>query len=264
MISFQIDDLQLITGIDIPVQELGLTIRQPKVKEIAMLGEAQYFTALSIFTMTTKQLKINIPDATNWMLFQQTLSQKIEGISNVRSLLSNFLQLFFIPKVVIGPNSILLNNPKDESFISIEPNQFDDLQSIIHAVGGADLLKPSEEQEFKPGNKLAAQIAEKMKKGRARIAAMQPQAKHEGFLAKYIRAVAIATPNSLSEVNDMTMLQLNTLMQTYINYEQYDLEVRSRLAGAKGEDKLTHWITRPLGGNNENSSVGKLENMKTD
>lgn len=257
-LGFQIDDLQLITGIDIPVPVLGLTIRQPKMHEIAMIGENQYFIALQIFQITPKKLEISDKEVTNWDVFQQSLTQQVSDINNVRVLLTNFIQLFFNEKITIGPRSIIID--ANDRLVNIEPEKFEYLQTIIGSIGGNSFLQTSKEPEFKPANKLAAEIAAKMQKGRQRIAAMQPQAKSEGFLAKYIRAVAIATSNSLAEINNMTMLQLNALMQTYINYEAYDLEIRSRLAGAKDEGKITHWIARPLEGEKE-SSVGKLEDI---
>lgn len=244
----------LVTGIDIPVEAFGITIHQPRVREIAMLGEQNYFIALSIFRMNKKQLHIESPDVTNWMIFNESLAQKMEGIKDVRALLSNFLQLFFTTKINIGPRSLIIQN-KDQ-LINIEPEQFDDFQELIGIVGGASLLSGSKE-EFNPANRLAAEIAEKMKKARARLAALQPQAKSKGFLARYIRAVAIATANSLSDVTEMTILQLNSLMQTYLAWEAYDLDVKSRLAGAKNDNKLVHWMMRDP--ENDDDSIGTLE-----
>lgn len=54
MIDFNIDELMLVTGIDIPVEAFGITIHQPRVREVAMLGEQNYFIALSIFRMNKK------------------------------------------------------------------------------------------------------------------------------------------------------------------------------------------------------------------
>lgn len=249
-----IDELQLITGIDLPIEAFGITLHQPRVREIAMLGEQNYFIALSIFKMNKQQLKIESPDVTNWMIFQESLGQKIDGIKDVRALLGNFLQLFLTQKINIGPRSLIIQTK--DGLLNIEPEQFDEFQELISEVGGASLLRPSEET-YNPLNKRAAEIAEKMKKAHKRLAAMQPKSKSKGFLARYVRAVAVATANSLSDVCDMTMLQLNTIMQTYLAYEAYDLDVKSRLAGAKTQDKLVHWIMRDDEENND--SVGTME-----
>lgn len=67
------------------------------------------------------------------------------------------------------------------------------------------MLQTSEET-YNPINRRAAEIAEKLKKAHKKLAAQQPKAKGKGFLARYIRAVAIATANSIEDVCNMTML----------------------------------------------------------
>jgi len=229
----------MISGIDIPVEEFGFTLHQPRIREIAIIGEKNYFLALSIFKMTKEQLKVENPEINNWILFTEALKQEVEDVKSVKVLLTNFLQLFIVGKLTIDPRSLTIDS--DGVVVNIGPEQFDSFQVLIGEVGGASLLVPSEEQ-FKPKNARAAEIAEKMKKARKRLAATKPQAKSDGFLTRYVKAVAVATANSLQEVNNMTLLQLNELMQTYLNKESYDLEIKSRLAGAKSEDKLTHWM----------------------
>lgn len=71
-------------------------------------------------------------------------------------------------------------------------------------VGGAYLLKPNEE-EFHPLNNRAAEIAEKMKKARARLRAQQPQNTSKGFISRYLRAVSTATSNNLHDACNMTL-----------------------------------------------------------
>lgn len=223
-----------------------------------MLGEANYFLALQIFKMNKKQLHIESPEVNSWSILQQSMGQKIEGVKDTRALISNFLQLFFNEKINFGPRSIIIQ-AKDE-IKNIEPEDFEGLQGIVSTLGGADLLSPQEEQ-FNPKNKRAAEIAEKMKKARKRLAAVKALENgtagktNNGFLARYIRAIAIATSNSLEDVCNMTLLQLNTLMQTYLAYEAYDLDVRSRLAGAKSDKELVHWMMKDQ---SDDENIGKV------
>ena len=223
-----------------------------------MLGEANYFLALQIFKMNKKQLHIESPEVNSWSILQQSMGQKIEGVKDTRALISNFLQLFFNEKINFGPRSIIIQ-AKDE-IKNIEPEDFEGLQGIVSTLGGADLLSPQEEQ-FNPKNKRAAEIAEKMKKARKRLAQVKALENgtagktNNGFLARYIRAIAIATSNSLEDVCNMTLLQLNTLMQTYLAYEAYDLDVRSRLAGAKSDKELVHWMMKDQ---SDDENIGKV------
>ena len=38
--------LALLTGVDIPIPDLQLTVHQPVIREISYIGELNYFTAL--------------------------------------------------------------------------------------------------------------------------------------------------------------------------------------------------------------------------
>ncbi len=256
----KIDSLQMITGIDIPIPSLGITIKQPRMKEIALMGESNYFVALSISQVSRERLKIPNPEISNWMIFQQTLKQQLPGVVYPSLFMTNFFQLFLNEKVMIAPTAIVIEKSEGQ-FISIEGDSFDLFQEVIGKVGGAELInKQDKKDEFRPANARAAEIAEKMKKAKQKREAAMPKSKSDGFLERYIRSVVIATSNTLEDVNNMTIHQLNHLFQTYINYENYNLEVKSRLAGAKDDNKLIHWISRPLGEqNDENDSVGKLD-----
>lgn len=256
--STSVDDLQIITGIDLPIEGLGLTIHQPMVREIAILGQQNYFLALQIFRLNKEQLSITTDQVTDWAIFQKSLEQKIDGVKNTRTLITNFLQLFMTDKITIGPRSLIVDT--SHGLVNIEPEDFGAFQTLIGKVGGASLLQPSEEV-FNPKNRRAAEIAEKMKKARARLAKVKAaenggqQTDSEGFLARYVRAVAVATANSLQEVSNMTLLQLHIVMQTYLAREAYDLEIRSRLAGAKSDKPLTHWTVQA---ENQDDGIGVI------
>lgn len=241
----EIDSLFISTGIDIPNEDFGLTFHQPRIKEIALLGETNYFLALQVFRLNTDTLKIHNPNATDWDVFQKVLSGKVEGITNMRALISNFLQLFLVDKVNIGPRSLIIDS--SNGIINIEPEQFREFQNLIRQIGGASLLSEKKDDDFNPKNKRAAEIAEKMKKARAKLAKVKAtemgidKSKNPGFLARYMKIAEIGTANSIDNINNMTLLQLNNLVQAYFAWESYDLDVRSRLAGAKNEKKMVHW-----------------------
>ena len=43
-----ISNLSLITGVDIPAIEFQTIIHQPRIKEIALIGEQEYFSTLQL------------------------------------------------------------------------------------------------------------------------------------------------------------------------------------------------------------------------
>ena len=240
------DELQRWTGADLYIPELQLLIKQPVIKEISMMEELQYFTAVQLFSLTTKKLNITTPEVNNWILFKETINKGIPGIANTTYLMNNFLQLFFYNKISIGPNSLFLHI--NGEFKTIEPDEFDIVQSTILSAAGTALLAGATEQEtFKPKNSKAAEIAAKMEKARAKLAQVKARELKEtgkaetGFLSQYIKIAAVGLRYPLSEINQMTILQLHNVVKNYTNWEEYELQIKSRLAGAKGKDELVHW-----------------------
>lgn len=235
-------------------------MRTPRAKEILMLGETKYLIALQIFQMNKKSLKIQSPQVTNWMIFTKALNQKIEGVSNVRTLMTSFLQLFFINKIIIGPASIIIQD--GDQIKNIEQEDFDGFQEIICYLGCSFLFK-AQEETFNPRNKLAAEIAEKMKKARARLAKVKAAENgtlgkpDKGLLYRYIKFVSTATPNTMEQTVNMTLFQLHTLTQTGLAREAYDIEIRSRLMGAKGDKEIEHWLTKD-NDPNQDENIGTI------
>lgn len=110
-------------------------------------------------------------------------------------------------------------------------------------MSGQELLS-NDEEEFKPKGRRAAEIAEKIKKGRQRRQKLTGDKGAQSFLAKQLKSLAIVTSNSLNQLLDMTIFQINELFHTYVAWEEFDLEIKNRLAGAKIEGKTVHWMQK--------------------
>ena len=247
-----------MTGIDIPVEDIGVTIHQPRLKEISILGQDKYLIALQLFSFSPKSFKQMTQTVSTWDILQEVLKQKIDGVKDVRQLLLNFLQLFFIEKVQFGPRSLLLS-AGPENIKSIEPDKIDILQTIIQDVGGYFLIQGSKEEVFNPANDKAARIAEKMKKAREKLAKVKAaemggDKTNNNIFTTMIATIATKTANSLEDINSMTLFQLNKLYRSYLNWESFDLEIKSRLAGAKNEKNLVHWSQM----DEQESSIGTI------
>jgi hypothetical protein len=51
-----VDPLRLITGTDIPLIDIGITIHQPKIREISLIGEEQFFIGCELINFSKEQL----------------------------------------------------------------------------------------------------------------------------------------------------------------------------------------------------------------
>ena len=128
--------LALMTGCDYPIPECQLTLHQPTIKEIGLIGENDFFTGsqcLSIYkSMFVTEDKSALDDINNFQIFMTVMRDK-ESMEKKHSVLQ-VLTLFFpkYDKVLFTPQSLLFQS-KEENVV-IDENNFDFLQAAIREV----------------------------------------------------------------------------------------------------------------------------------
>ena len=97
-------------------------------------------------------------------------------------------------------------------------------------------------QTFNPGDRKAKEIADKLTRARQRVAAQKGDGEGSVF-AQYISILTVGL-NSMSIIDckNLTMYQLFDLIERYTLYTNWDLDVRSRLAGGKPETQVDNWM----------------------
>ena len=233
--------LSLMCGIDIPIPECQLVIHQPRIKEIAYIGEKEFFIGVQTLCVDKKMLVQDKPlpaNINNFQIFMTIMSE--QETADKKQPVKDVLTLFFPNyKVFITPRSLSLMN-KDNTSVVIDENNFDFLQKAISTV--CCLVNNSDQTNFNPANKKAAEIAAKIMRGRQRVAEQNGEANASTFTS-YLSSLTIGLNSmSLFELMDLTIFQLYDLVQRYMLYIDWDLDIRSRLAGAKSDSKPENWM----------------------
>ena len=123
--------LALMTGVDIPIPELQVTIHQPTIKEISMIGEQDFFIGIQMLCIDKKMYIEDenlLANTTNFQIFmamlnEQQMADKKQAVQQVLTLL--------LPqtKIIFTPRSILLNI--DQENIIIDEGNFEQLQDVL-------------------------------------------------------------------------------------------------------------------------------------
>ena len=101
---------------------------------------------------------------------------------------------------------------------------------------------PMDQQAFNPANDKAREIAQKLMRGRERVAAQKGTANVSVF-SQYISILTVGLQSmTMQSLIDLTIYQLYDLMERYQLYLRWELDIRSRLAGAKPEDTVDNWM----------------------
>ena len=234
--------LALMTGCDYPIPECQLTLHQPTIKEIGLIGENDFFTGsqcLSIYkSMFVTEDKSALDDINNFQIFMTVMRDK-ESMEKKHSVLQ-VLTLFFpkYDKVLFTPQSLLFQSK--EGNVVIDENNFDFLQTAIREVT-CSKSGPMDQQAFNPANDKAREIAEKLMRGRQRVAAQNGSA-NTSIFSLYLSILSVGLPMPVTDLVNCTMFQLYDLMERYSLYMNWDLDVRTRLAGGKPDSQPDNWM----------------------
>ena len=232
--------LALMCGTDIPIPTLKGVIHQPKIKEIALIGESDFFIAVQCLNINKdliSQDKTLIQNTNNFQIFMTIMSEKEAKDKKIAT--QSLLTLLF-PKhnILFTPRSIILQG---EQNLTIDESNFQDLQDVLKEVFCIS-NKNNQQAGFNPANEKAREIAEKLMRGRKRVAELNGSA-NASIFSQYLSILTVGLSSmSLQELMDLTMFQLYDLVERYQLYISWDIDIRSRLAGAKPDDKPDNWM----------------------
>ena len=233
--------LALMAGIDIPIPELELSIHQPRIREIALIGDTDFFIGLQCLMInkdSINQDKTLLENINNFQIFMTVMTEK-ESFSKKEAVLQ--LLTLIIPEyqVVFSPRSLIFS--KEGQTIIIDEGNFEILQNTIGQIFCVNTGQLNS-QGFNPKDPKAKEIAEKLMRARQRVAAQN----HEGdgsIFVQYISTITVGIGSmSLEDCLNLTLYQMYDLMQRYSLWLNWDLDIKTRLAGGKPESKVDNWM----------------------
>lgn len=234
--------LSLICGTDMLIPECNLVAHQPRIKEISFIGESDFFIGAQTLCLHKTMFiedKIILDSINNFQIFMTIMLQ--DETKDKKANILNVLNLLFpLYKVNVTPNSLLFMK-EGVPPITIDGNNFEALQEVLRLIFCMH-NGPMDQQAFNPANDKAREIAQKLMRGRQRVAAQNGNSNVSVF-SQYMSILTIGLGSmSLQDLTNLTMFQLYDLMERYTLYTAWDLDVRQRLAGGKPEGTPDNWM----------------------
>ena len=181
--------LALIAGIDIPIPELQLTIHQPKIKEIALIGDVDFFTGVQCLNINKNMLvqgETLLEDTNNFQIFMMMMTEK-EATDKKKAVLQLFQLIFPNYTVMFTPRSIIIKTEIDN--IIIDENNFQFLQEVIRNMFCLN-SSSNDMHNFNPKDAKAKEIADKLMRARQRVQA-QNHDNDGSIFVQYVSAITI-------------------------------------------------------------------------
>ena len=238
------DDLRLalMCGSDIPLPFLQVSLHQPRIKEIALIGESSFFIGVQCLNIDSKSLmdqdKTILQDTNNFQIFMTIMLEKEardkkEATSQLLSLLFPNYHIMFTPRALVFQ--------KDGFSTMIDTNNFEQFQEILKQVFCVPNSN-NQQMGFNSANAKAKEIADKIMRGRKRVAELNGSA-NASIFSQYLSILTVGLSSmSLQDLMNLTMFQLYDLVERYQLYISWDIDIRSRLAGAKPDDRPENWM----------------------
>ena len=233
--------LILMCGTDYPIPECQLTVHQPSIKEISYIGESDFFSGIQCLCLNKSMFvkdETLLADTNNFQIFMTIMSEK-EAADKQSAVKQVCALLFPSYRVLFTPRSMILSGNGQN--IQIDENNFEFLQAAITDIC---CLKtgPMDQQSFNPANAQAREIAEKLMRGRQRVAAQKGET-NTSIFSQYLSMLTVGLGSmSLQDTMDLTMFQLYDLVERYMLYINWDMDIRCRLAGGKPDSQPDNWM----------------------
>lgn len=232
-----------MTGVDIPLPELQTQLHQPTIKEISYIGEKDFLIGIQCLCINKTMLvedEALLASTTNFQIFMTVMNDK-STVDKKNSVLMALQLLFPKYQIFLTPRAISMNS--DAGNVIIDEGNFEKLQQVI---GQVFCLSKTDASSFNPANKKAKEIADKLMKARQRVAAQQAAEAGEGSnFAQYVSALTIGVGSmSLIDCIELTVYQLYDLVERYSLFINWDIDLKSRLAGAKPDKPAENWMKK--------------------
>ena len=244
-----ISELLLLSGNDIPFPEAGITIHPPTIKEIAYIGEENFFTGCELLNFSKDILddkdKTRLEHLTNFEVLMSIMKDTNVALRRQTACAMLVLTLLFPTYQISLTNENIELAVVDEKDFYVERHyiskqNFEQFKNILKEIF---CLKKGASAEYNPGGDLAKKIADKLKERQRKLA--KQKGENSGKIAIFSRYISILTVGEQKDMNDLLQYTVYQLFDEYQRYElkmQADIYLKAKLAGAKDLKEVEDWM----------------------
>lgn len=237
----QLDELLLLSGNDIPFRMGRCSIHQPRLNEIAYIGEEAFHigSRFLLFDKDNLQMqdKSGLDNQNNFNIFMSVMNSAESAKHKTDAMLVLTL-MFPKAKVKINKDKILLQQENIES--SVNEYNFDEFQDIVRQMFCLNSMS-GESGQYNPADALANKIAEKFKKRQQKLAGMKENQKVNIF-SRYASILAVGLQKDLNEIMQYTVYQVMDEFERFKLKQDFDVYVQAKMAGAKDMEEVKNWM----------------------
>lgn len=236
------------TGVDIPFPAGKLVIHQPTIKEIAYIGEQNFYMGCEVLRFSKNSLSLedknNLVNQSDFDIIMSIMKEKSNPSTQKSAINALTLLSLMFPayEIHLQENRIVFikdnNGTIEEGFL--DNQNYSDFKQILVPMF---CLQNLVEQEYNPSGELSSKIAEKLRKRKQKLQQEKEQSKQSfSIFDRYISIIAVGLGKDKRNLMQYTVYQLMDefdRMQAKINF---DMTMKAKLAGAKDVKDVMNWM----------------------
>ena len=257
---YKVEELLLMTGGEILLEDPLVKIQQPTIKQIALKGESEFFRSMSIFYIgpeplvefinqletleeDEKEILLKTITAYDNLLFVMQAStadgtDKYEVVKLTQSafdLLTPEYRFNFDPQ----KQEMSLISLKDSHSIVVDGELFMKIKSVAEQIFLLDkFFGGSQKEELSPA---AQKIADKIAESERKIKEMNGEKEEGSYFARILSIMGMH--GDLDYLSNLTVYQLHNQFERFNLFTNYNQNMRALLAGATNVE-LVDWYKK--------------------
>jgi hypothetical protein len=240
--------LMLWAGIPISVEGFG-SIRPLKIREVIEFGYSNYLRCLNFITLELKDL---IKEEDNEELKDINILDVLIafGGDELNYQLEESLSLFLDGEAIVDKENFSVLIKREEEILQVDRNNYNQIVEVLKWQNYINQFEEKNLDSFNPADEKARKLKEKfekLNKEREKLKKKKNNEDDENQDIDFYDILTAVASKSYS-INELNILDL-TIYQFYVKFkrldiiDQYDISIKSLLAGAK-DIKLNHWSSK--------------------
>lgn len=242
-----LNDLTLLSGNDIPIEEIHLLLHQPTIKEIALIGEDAFFSGCELLRFNKENLSTEdrnrLESIANFDIIMSIMREKNPSAQKQAVGAQMVLSLLF-PTYSIHLNFDNMSidfKPENEDII-FRLNK-DNYEIFTKILGEILSLDGGEGTDYNPSGSMARQIADKLRDRQAKLAAAKGNNNQKiAILSRYVSILAVGENKDMNSLLNYTVYQLFDEFKRYQLKLNWDIHLKAQMAGAKDLKDVDDWM----------------------
>ena len=241
-----LNELLLLSGNDIPIEEIHLLLHQPTIKEIALIGEDKFFSGCEFLRFTKEKLssedRNRLENISNFEIIMSIMREKNPNVQKQVTCAMMVLSLLF-PTYSIHTNyeEMSIDLKQEEMTFSLNKDTYDTFVKVLNEILFLEGGEAS--TDYNPSGNLARQIADKLRDRQAKLAAAKGNDNQKvAILSRYVSILAVGENKDMNSLLNYTVYQLFDEFKRYQLKLNWDIHLKAQMAGAKDLKEVDDWM----------------------